>query len=189
MLALFTEPEPHISIPTLSTRLPPRAESRSAIEARVMDKAGPPGTTTTSPLLANLESAGSSPVGPRPRIGPELRFWQERGCDAAAGSEVANVLADRGTVAASKRSGALAFIDRAGARSSPRISSQLDDERRCVAGFCLAILNGVGGGAGAPWRSRRRRAGQSSSPVLACIIGALRPWMAPMISSDEIPSR
>ena len=45
-----------------------------------------------------------------------------------------------------------------------------DDERRCVAGFCLAILNGVGGGAGAPWRSRRRRAGQSSSPVLACIM-------------------
>jgi hypothetical protein len=38
-------------------------------------------------------------------------------------------------------------------------------------------------------RARRLRAGQSSSPVLACIIGALRPWMAPMISSDEIPSR
>ena len=69
------------------------------------------------------------------------------------------------------------------------VSSPADDERRCVAGFCLAILNGVGGGAGAPWRSRRRRAGQSSSLVLACIIGALRPWMAPMISSDEIPSR
>ena len=68
-------------------------------------------------------------------------------------------------------------------------ASGSDDERRCIAGFCLAILNGVRGGAGAPWRSRRRRAGQNSSPVLACIIGALRPCMAPMISSDEIPSR
>ena len=60
---------------------------------------------------------------------PGVALWQERGCDAAAGSEVANVLADRVTVAASKRSGALALIDRAGARSSPRISSQLDDLR------------------------------------------------------------
>jgi hypothetical protein len=64
-----------------------------------------------------------------------------------------------------------------------------DDERRCAAGFCLAILNGVASPAGAPWRSRRRLAGQSSRPVLACIIGALRPWIAPMISSEEIPSR
>ena len=32
-------------------------------------------------------------------------------------------------------------------------------------------------------------AGQSSRPVLACIIGAFRPWIAPMISSEEIPSR
>jgi hypothetical protein len=64
-----------------------------------------------------------------------------------------------------------------------------DDERRCVSGFCLAILSGVRGRAGAPWRSRRSGAGQSSSAVLACIIGAFRPWMAPMISSEEIPSK
>ena len=44
-VARFTEPEPHISTPAPSTKLPPRAESRSAIEARVRDKAGPPGTT------------------------------------------------------------------------------------------------------------------------------------------------
>jgi hypothetical protein len=69
------------------------------------------------------------------------------------------------------------------------VASGADDERRCVAGFCLAILNGVRGGAGAPWRSRRYRGRQSSSPVLACIIGAFRPWMGPMISSEEIPSR
>ena len=30
---------------------------------------------------------------------------------------------------------------------------------------------------------------QSSRPVLACIIGAFRPCIAPMISSEEIPSR
>ena len=45
------------------------------------------------------------------------------------------------------------------------------------------------GRAGAPWRSRRSGALQSSSPVLACIIGAFRPCIAPMISSEEIPSR
>lgn len=47
------------------------------------------------------------------------------------------MLADRVTVATSKRPGALALIDRAGARSSPRISSQLDENeapraRRCA---------------------------------------------------------
>jgi hypothetical protein len=77
-------------------------------------------------LIANLESAASSPVGPRPRIGPELRLGRNAGATPPPGSEVANVLADRVTVAASKRSGAPALIDRAGARSSPRISSQLD---------------------------------------------------------------
>jgi hypothetical protein len=40
-----------------------------------------------------------------------VALWQERTCDAAAGSEVANVLADRVTVAASKRPGAPALID------------------------------------------------------------------------------
>lgn len=41
--------------------------------------------------------------------------------------------------------------------------------------------------AGAPWRSRRGGARQSSSWVLACIIGAFRRCTAPMISSEEIP--
>jgi len=40
------------------------------------------------------------------------------------------VLADRVTVAAGKRQALSLLIDRAGARSSPRISSQLDEEER-----------------------------------------------------------
>ena len=76
--------------------------------------------------VIDAQAAAASQVG--------VALWQERGCDAAAGSEVANVLADRVTVAASKRSGALALIDRAGARSSPRISSQLDDKQQLRTG-------------------------------------------------------
>ena len=69
------------------------------------------------------------------------------------------------------------------------VASPTDDERCCLTGFCLAILNWVAWPAGAPWRSRRSLARQSSRPVLACIIGAFRPCIAPMISSEEIPSR
>ena len=46
-------------------------------------------------LFANLESAASSPVGPRARIALELRFGRNAGATPPPGSEVANVLADR----------------------------------------------------------------------------------------------
>jgi hypothetical protein len=86
--------------------------------------------------LANCQARVASRHRPGAAAATQDRvaLWQERGCDAAAGSEVANVLADRVTVAASKRPGALALIDRAGARSSPRISSQLDDKQQLRTG-------------------------------------------------------
>ena len=54
--------------------------------------------------------------------------------------------------------GLFCYPDRRGVRFIAGVAAARDDERRCVAGLCLVILNGVGG-AGAPWRSRRRRAG------------------------------
>ena len=89
---------------------------------------------TSVSQIAKLEASRHRPAGPRLPTQDRVALWQERGCDAAAGSEVANVLADRVTVAASKRPGALALIDRAGARSSPRISSQLDDKQQLRTG-------------------------------------------------------
>jgi hypothetical protein len=49
-------------------------------------------------LFANLESAASSPIGPRRRIGPELRFGMNSG-GTVAGTAIAKLLADRVTPA------------------------------------------------------------------------------------------
>lgn len=95
--------------------------------ARPHVKAGLTTSQRTSPRIRQSRErrvvAHRAAAKYRPGVAP----WRERRCGAAADAEVANVLADRLTVAASNRSGAPALIDRAGARSSPRISSQLDD--------------------------------------------------------------
>ena len=69
-------------------------------------------------------------------------------------------------------------------------ASGSDEQRGCDAVFSLAIPDGI---ASAVWERRGAPtevgARQSSSPVPACIMGALRLCAAPMISSEEIPSR
>ncbi len=101
----------------------PRAPS--AITAKTTAGLDQPRLTVA--LVANFEThcVVGSPAAVAAQLG--VAPWHELGCDAGANDSAAEALADRLTRAGQQAPRRCRSRDRAGARSSPRISSQLDE--------------------------------------------------------------
>lgn len=101
-----------------------QAKYREYIEAR------PSHLSSADLLLANLET--HPVVGVQAAAAAQLGVvpWRELGCDAGDDDAAAEARADRLTQARQQASGRCRSRDRAGASSSPRISSRLDESEQ-----------------------------------------------------------